>query len=742
MATTRHLRPAKELSWTFPLFAAALSFAIADLGASTASAQTGEPDSNLPSLNRQLGDKLGHGLQEGPASLEADRVDYNPNTGVLTASGDVRVYYGDRVLRADRITYNERRDEIRAFGDIRLINPDGSVVAADTAFLDSKLRNGLIQGARAVLAQGRARFAAVEARRVDGRYTTLSKAVFSPCAVCEESPTPLWRIRARRIVQDDVERDITYEDATFEVLGVPVGYLPFFSHADPSVKRRSGFLTPEYKRTDPLGETVKVPYFYALGPSRDLTVTPYVATEENPILELEYRAWETFGRFNLSGSATHSDDALETGFRGHVTGDGLFDLGSDFTAGYDIFIASDDTYLRRYDYSAIDRTSSRAFVERFGEQGFASAEGVYYQSFREDEFTGTIPVVLPNVDFEQSYGLGAAGDFTIGANALALSRDVGRDVHRFSTEARWDRLTTTSAGLVFDMAASVRGDAYYVADDPAFDEEFVGRVLPLARLEVSYPLGLATETADHVVSPILSAVYTPYGGNPEEIPNEDSIDTELDELGIFAENRFPGLDRWEDGPRLTAGMRYQRLARDGGPNIDATLGQSYRLRETNAFTSSSGLNDQASDFVGSWQVGYTNVGFGKSLYFGHRFRVSDEFSINRNEAYATADLFDRVRFGGAYVFLNADPEAGATFDRSEVNGYLEFDITEYWTVLGGARRDLEESRFVDARGGLRYSDECLEVNFGVSRRYNSVEDAPSSTNFGMSITLKAITTED
>ena len=92
------------------------------------------------------------------------------------------------------------------------------------------------------------RLSAVEARRVDGRINTLSKAVYSPCRVCVEDPTPLWRIRARRVIHDETEKRIHYEDATFDVMGVPVAWLPWFSHADPTLDRASGFLVPEFQQ--------------------------------------------------------------------------------------------------------------------------------------------------------------------------------------------------------------------------------------------------------------------------------------------------------------------------------------------------------------------------------------------------------------------------------------------------------------------------------------------------------------
>lgn len=695
--------------------------------------------SRSPNLQDQLRQRLGEtDAVEQRATLEADRIDYDPNTEVVRASGDVRVFFADRVLRADEVIYDGVRDEISAAGNVRLINPDGSVVAADAGAFDSALENGLIEGARAVLSDGKARIAAVEGRRVDGRYTTLSKAVFSPCDVCEDNPTPLWRIRARRIIQDNVARDIIYEDARFEVLGVPVGFLPFFRHADPSVKRRSGFLTPEYIGSSELGQGVKTPYFLAFGPSRDITITPYLLTEDFPVLELEYRDWQTFGKYTLGGSATWSEDDVESGFRGHVIGDGLFDIGSGFELGYDVLFASDDTYLRRYSISNIDRTTSNVFVQRFTDSGFARIEGSYFQSYREEDFAGEIPLVAPQFTAEEVFEAPEflGGDFALSASGVSLRRTNGRDVARLSGGARWDRVFTTSAGVVFDAGASVRGDVYYVQDDPTLDEGVTGRFLPLASLAASYPLGLATDTADHVISPIATVAIAPYGGNPEDIPNEDSVAVELDEISIFERERVTGFDRWEEGPRATVGLRYQRIARDDGFDLDASVGQSYRLDDTNVFSERSGLSGATSDYVGSWRVGYSD-----DLVVGQRLRVSERGEIGRNEVTVKANVYDRLRLSGDYVFLNADPEEGETDDRAEIRGDAELDITQYWSVLGNARRNIEDERFVNAGGGLRYRDECVEVNFSVDRRFNDVDGAPSSTNFGLSVKLISIDAE-
>jgi len=84
--------------------------------------------------------------------------------------------------------------------------------------------------------------------------TELAKAVYSPCEICREKPdrAPLWQLRAARIIHRRDQQEIVYRDAVLEVFGVPVAYTPYFSHADPTVKRKSGFLVPNFGSTSDL----------------------------------------------------------------------------------------------------------------------------------------------------------------------------------------------------------------------------------------------------------------------------------------------------------------------------------------------------------------------------------------------------------------------------------------------------------------------------------------------------------
>src|SRR6202034_902967 len=107
------------------------------------------------------------------------------------------------------------------------------------------MKDGIISNMRAQLAEN-GRLAANGARRIDARVNELSRAIYSTCNVCKEHPdqAPLWDLRARSAVQDLDNKRIEYRDAVVDIYGVPVMYMPYFTHPDPSEKRASGFLVP------------------------------------------------------------------------------------------------------------------------------------------------------------------------------------------------------------------------------------------------------------------------------------------------------------------------------------------------------------------------------------------------------------------------------------------------------------------------------------------------------------------
>ncbi|HKK35492.1 MAG TPA: LPS assembly protein LptD [Paracoccaceae bacterium] len=694
---------------------------------------------STPSVAELAG--LGPEEEAGPVSLVADRVRYDAEAGTLTAEGNVEVHYGERVLTAERIVYDRPADRVRAEGEVTLRGgPEGAVLVADLAELDGRLRDGLIRGARAALPRG-ARFAAVEGRRVDDRYNVLTRAVFSPCVVCPEDPTPLWRIRADRIVHDEAERTVHYENARFDVLGRTVFWTPYFRHPDPTLQRASGFLPPDYFQSTTFGHAVRVPWHWVIDEHSDATLAPIVTTEDGLLLDGEYRRRFADGALWLNGSITRQDYDGEDRLRGHLFGEGLWRLSETVETGFSFEQASDDGYLRRYEFTERDRLTSEAFLRAGDRDGWGEVAAVRFQSLRDGESFGDIPFALPTFEGRRVWRDGpAGGTFGLGAAGYALKRTDGQDTLHGSLEADWERRWVSDEGLDLGAYAALRADAWRLNDVGPTTDEARSRLGPLAAAEIRWPLLRAEPEGDpvgrilggrgvQVLEPIAQLVLAPFLDDAPPFPDEDGLLTEFDETNLFSLRRHAGHDGFEEGPRLNLGLRWSRTAA-GGADVTVAAGRVFRTSEISSFVPGSGLNGQESDYVAAWTLSLPGV-----VDLTNRVRVADDFDLNRNEIYASASVlgFD---LEASYVWLAQD--ATTPVDRHEVAGSGRYALTRNWFVGGELRRDLEAEDWVRVGGEIGYADECVDLAFYAGRDFTRTDDVPASTFYGVRVRLWAL----
>lgn len=667
--------------------------------------------------------------KERPALLQADEVVYDEQQGIVTARGNVEVSQDERILLADSLSYNLQTDVITAQGEVALLEPDGKVFFADYVQLTGDLREGAIRAIR-VLLTDRSRLAAASGERTGGNRTEFRRGVFSPCELCKEDPTrpPLWQIKAVEVIHDEEAQVIQYRDAWLEMFGLPVLYTPFFQHPDPTVDRQSGFLAPSFRvAEETLGFSTQIPYFWAISDSDDATFAPIFSTERNPVFAGQYRRRFARGSIELNGSGTVQDREV-TGnriendvVRGHVDSFGRFDIDDTWRWGFDVNRASDDTYLRLYDFpKATERTlTSRVFTEGFRGRNYMAVNAYSFQGLRRDD-NAQQPIVLPEIDYSfQSEPGFASGTYFVDANSLILTRLEGRDSRRLSLAAGWTLPYVTPGGLVTSLTASARGDAYWVNDvdpdsdavdpdpDQAINDELTGRIFPQLSLRASYPLAGELARWRQVLEPEAQVVLAPESGNPDEIPNEDSIDFEFDDTNLFRPNRFTGLDRVDTGQRLDYGLTYSLYGADGG-FANAFIGQSYRLSGGGEFARGSGVRDGLSDIVGRLDLRpWSGV---RAVY---RFRLDDE-DLGSERQELDLRLGPRAfNVSLDYSFFNGTEDRFG--DREELVAGVRTQLSQYWSLRARQRRDLQTGQALTTEVGLTYQDECFLISLTAAR---------------------------
>ncbi len=671
--------------------------------------------------------------QDAPVALFADSVIYEGQTQLVRARGNVEVYFEGATLSAAEITYNAQTERLRATGPLRLETEDGTVFLADLAELSADLQEGLIQGARLLVAQ-QFQLAAVEAQRTgEGRFTTLYKTVGSACNVCEENPTPIWQIRAERVIQDTQEGQIYFEDAWLDVIGVPVFYLPSLRIADPSKGRASGLLVPELSNSDIYGYGAKIPYYLVIGDHADATFTPFLTSKGGVILETEYRQQFSNGRIDLNGAFAFDDGLGGEPGRSYIDATGNFALPREFEGRFRLNVAGDDAFLRQFGYSTADRLQSFAIIDRYRQKDAFELRFAGFDSLRDDEDDTLIPFVLPEISYRRILkDTPLGGRLGLEGNVLNLAREDGRNVLRFGAGVDWRRDWTLASGLQVATFTDLALDIYQTGNDPAFDEDAVSRLTPTAGFELRYPLARQTENATHVIEPIAQVLYTS-DTEDTDIPNEDSLLPELDETSLFSLNRFPGQDVYEAGLRANLGISYTRFDPDGW-NLGVTLGQVLRAEENTQFSDGTGLAGRSSDYVAAISFETRNI----SVVNRHLFDT--ELDFKRSDL--SVDLaYDRLTLGTDLIFLaedNSNTDLGFVPASNEFAFEATYQATDNWRLGAEWRYDLSEGENIFAEGQLSYGNECIRLDLSVSRRFTTSDDVPPSTDIGLDVRLAGI----
>ena len=735
-----------------------------------AGAQYRPPVQHFPTINPNAAEPV---TGNQPVTFQADSVTYDKANGLVAADGHVEAWQNDHVLRADRVTFDRNTNVMAAYGHVVIVEPDGQVLFADYAELTQGMRDGVLIGMRALMAQN-ARMAANGARRTDGKINEMTRGVYSTCNVCAQHPNepPLWEIRARLLTQDLENQRIEYRDATLDFLGIPVLYLPYFSNSDPSVKRQSGLLTPNIGATDShLGSFVSLPYYIVLDDQSDLTLTPTLATRTGPQLQGAYRRDFNNGVFTFQGAIARDDRSLQ----GYGFGHALFTWNDTWRYGFDINLASSTDYLRDFHIPGYGASvlSSNAFIEGFGVGSYAKLDIRSYQGLNSSIRQSILPYVLPRYQYSY-FGepdlLG--GRISFDSLAYNVLRQQGTNDQRLAGRLQWSRLFAGSAGervalTVQGVAAAYNGN---VADaDPSYTKDDVvqgvhGQAQVAAKLNWPF-VRLGSGGGNQIVEPIMQIIAAPQSGNSprDNIPNEDSLAYEFSDATLFSLNRFGGYDRFDGGVRANFALRAEWNF-PGGHKLEGLIGASWQQHiDRNLYPVFQPWNgfepDQhLSDIIG--RASYVPNAFWDVTA---RARVDhSNGDVRFADAIATAGpKLLRVNAGFLFAATNPyneylfDPYIPGSFNPFSTNAVLasqaKFFLTPreegtagasttfgHYSVSADARRNLETGK-LDAVGfNAKYENECLIFDIYATRRYTSINRDNGDTTVLFSIVLKTV----
>lgn len=390
------------------------------------------------------------GQKKDKLVVDARELVFDRDHNTASAVGAVKLYYQGRTLEADRVIYDRANGRVFAEGRAKLTDETGGVSYADRFELTDDFRDGFIDGLSSVTAE-KTRFTAPRVERIGGETSVFEKGLYTACEPCADKPDrpPLWQVRAARIIHNNTEQMVYYEDARIEFLGIPVAYAPYMSAPDPSVKRKSGFLMPHIIASTKLGYGLAVPYFWNLAPNYDLTFTPAVVSRQGGFGQVDWRhRFETpavtgaysiraVGAFQADGSAfpvqPYGPGNRTT--RGLIESVGRLRFSEKWSAGWSGMIQSDRWFYNDYRISSqtigttyFKESISTIYLNGQGDRGYFDLRGYHFQGLTANDIQKQQPLVGPVLDYNKTVDLGPrtpiGGQLEIDVNATRLDRDL------------------------------------------------------------------------------------------------------------------------------------------------------------------------------------------------------------------------------------------------------------------------------------------------------------------------------
>jgi LPS-assembly protein len=710
-------------------------------------------------------------VNNGQMLVQAVEVDYDYNNQRVSAVGNVQMFFNGTSIEADKVIYDQKTKRLHAEGNVRLTDADGKITYANIMDLSDDYRDGFVDSLR-VDSPEQTRMAASRADRSSGNYTVFENGVYTACAPCKDDPKkpPLWQVKGARIIHDQSDKMMYFENAQLEFFGVPMAYLPYFSTPDPTVKRKTGFLMPYITSNTTFGVGVETPFYWAIAPDYDATFSPRITSRQGVLFQGEFRQRLINGSYQIRAYGIDQlDTSAFTGqpgdrqFRGGVDTKGQFALNDKWVWGWDGVLLTDYFFFSDYRLAQYKDTLgsflnvpteaiSQLYLTGVGNRSYFDARTIYYLSYSGNQ--AQVPIIHPVIDYSNVLNSNLlGGEFSYKTNVTSLSRDTAAfdpitllaatngwclpttadptvktptncllrgipgTYTRASAEGQWRRSFTDDWGQIWTPFAKLRVDAIdaSISNQPGVSNFLpVGdtqalRVMPTVGLEYRYPFINVQPWGTTTIEPIAQIIVRPNEPYAGKLPNEDAQSLVFDASNLFSVDKFSGYDRIEGGGRANVGVQATTQF-DRGGSVNVLFGQSYQLFGLNSFTVADVTNtglDSGLDKPRSDYVARINYSPNRTYTFSTRARFDEQtLDVQRFEAEGRAS-FDRWSVSLLYGNYAPQPELGYLTRREGLLGSGSIKVAANWVVSGAARWDLVNNQINQYTIGAGYVDDCF-----------------------------------
>ena len=724
---------------------------------------TYEDDKNLiiASGNAYAKDQLGK-------EIYSDKIIYNKKDfTILTSEKSIYLDGKGSRLEANEFFYDLKLKKIKASGNVNYFNNAGDHFkfslfeyyedlqkGSGENFLGQMADKSSLEGASAEIDGKKGTLIINQDKSGKKRNTYTSCAIDKGLSASILEKCPDWSVTSSKTTHDKNKKMLYHKNVLVNIRNVPVFYTPYFSHPDPSVKRKSGFLPPSIKNFTDLGRSFKTPYFLEIGNSKDFTFTPVYYTEENSVFLGEYRQKNKYSELYVDTSYSQgykklnkkSDDgssiARTPGSRNHF----FFN----FLGSYDdLIFASNDlemniqkisqkNYLKVHQINTpnikqdISALQNDIILRSYEDSKQLTLEAYVYENLNEESHNEKYQYTLPSITFNNFFrrfdqSINLSNDFS--AKNLGENINQTHQINKISTSSDLKK-TKSIQGMGSVFKTSIKNINIYNDNVENAKENLNNDVYLTLAMENNYPLVKYNDKTEQSISPIIFSKYTT--GSMENAADQNKI---LNYQDILSMDRTNSSTNIETGASVGYGAEYninkKNLKNEVYLDAVFSMGQILKKSRLKEMPKSSSLQEKKSDYVGNASFKVSSEKFS-----GGQFDIDYNYILNKNfNTFLKNEIITTLRNNNNNLSLSYYEESKIG-SKHYVETKYQREFKDNLSFSMGLRKNLQEDfterNFIETN----YESDCLKIGLTLSKIFYQDEELKPSNNLTFSIVLK------
>ena len=547
--------------------------------------------------------------------------------------------------------------------------------------------------------------------RINKGNTTINKATFTTCKKTDDCPP--WTLSAAEVNHDKKNQIINYKDAWLKLYDYPIFYFPKFFHPDPTVKRQSGFLMPEFTESNLSGSAISIPYFNVISDNKDMTFNPIFFSNKSALLQTEYR--QINKQSDIKSDFSYFADSTNTkkySTKSHFFLESKTELDFDNFDESNINInlqqSSNDTYLKTYKLKSPlikDQNLLHSFIEFNGSKKNSNLN-ITTQVFEDltKKESDRYQYILPSFDFIktiypkdfnygyfsfESAGYQKQNDTNI--DELSLINNLYLNSNSIITKTGFKN---KYVGLIKNVNNQI--------ENSNNDNKNEAKILSSYLYEISYPVKKEMEKYNNIFTPILSLKYS-----PNKTRNLKNKNRKINVKNIYSIDRLGEDNSVEGGQSATLGFSFKKKDKSDNDYISFDMATSFRDTKNNDMPLTTTMGDRGSDYVGNFSYDTSDM-----------FKLSYDFSYDNNLKYSNSDAltteFSVNNFVTEFEFLEENNLIGT---ESYISNNTGLKLSEDKKISFSTRRNRKTNLTEYYNLMYEFKNDCLVASIQYKKDY-------------------------